>query len=71
MKKTRREPTRVSRYPPKKKRLCTRAANVQLTRPDYFSSLFKPTVIRSKTYYWCSCGRSQKQPFCDGSHKGE
>lgn len=22
------------------------------------------------TYYWCSCGRSAKQPFCDGSHKG-
>lgn len=22
-----------------------------------------------KTYYWCACGRSRKQPFCDGSHK--
>ncbi len=22
------------------------------------------------TYYWCSCGKSAKQPFCDGSHKG-
>ncbi|WP_005037910.1 CDGSH iron-sulfur domain-containing protein [Holophaga foetida] len=22
------------------------------------------------TYYWCSCGNSAKQPFCDGSHKG-
>ena len=21
-------------------------------------------------YYWCACGRSQKQPFCDGAHKG-
>ncbi len=21
-------------------------------------------------YYWCACGKSQKQPFCDGSHKG-
>lgn len=21
------------------------------------------------TYYWCTCGLSQKQPFCDGSHK--
>jgi CDGSH-type Zn-finger protein len=22
------------------------------------------------TYYWCSCGQSKGQPFCDGSHKG-
>jgi CDGSH-type Zn-finger protein len=22
-----------------------------------------------KEYYWCSCGRSAKQPFCDGAHK--
>ncbi len=22
------------------------------------------------TYWWCACGRSQNQPFCDGSHKG-
>ena len=20
-------------------------------------------------YWWCACGRSKKQPFCDGSHK--
>ena len=32
----------------------------------------KPVVIElePKTYYWCSCGQSQKQPFCDGSHQG-
>ncbi len=23
-----------------------------------------------KTYWWCTCGRSRTQPFCDGSHKG-
>jgi len=27
-------------------------------------------VEAGKTYYWCSCGKSQSQPFCDGSHKG-
>ena len=21
-------------------------------------------------YYWCSCGKSETAPFCDGSHKG-
>lgn len=27
-------------------------------------------VEEGKTYAWCTCGRSAKQPFCDGSHKG-
>ncbi|CAD8047475.1 unnamed protein product [Paramecium sonneborni] len=26
--------------------------------------------VSNKTYRWCSCGLSQKQPLCDGSHKG-
>jgi len=26
-------------------------------------------VEEGKTYFWCACGRSAKQPFCDGSHK--
>jgi len=25
-------------------------------------------VEEGKTYYWCSCGKSKNQPFCDGSH---
>jgi CDGSH-type Zn-finger protein len=24
---------------------------------------------KDKKYYWCSCGLSQNQPFCDGAHK--
>ena len=27
-------------------------------------------VEAGKTYYWCACGRSKNQPFCDGSHAG-
>ena len=27
-------------------------------------------VEAGKTYFWCSCGESSNQPFCDGSHKG-
>ena len=27
-------------------------------------------VEQGKSYYWCSCGKSSKQPFCNGSHKG-
>ena len=33
---------------------------------------FKPIIEQSeaKDYWWCSCGRSKNQPFCDGSHEG-
>jgi CDGSH-type Zn-finger protein len=27
------------------------------------------TVEAGKTYWWCACGLSKQQPFCDGSHK--
>lgn len=27
-------------------------------------------VEAGKSYFWCACGKSAKQPFCDGSHKG-
>lgn len=27
-------------------------------------------VEKDKSYFWCSCGKSSTQPFCDGSHKG-
>ncbi len=33
----------------------------------------KPCLVkleRGKRYFWCSCGRSRSQPFCDGSHAG-
>jgi CDGSH-type Zn-finger protein len=30
--------------------------------------IFDPKM-EGKTYHWCSCGMSRKQPFCDGSHR--
>ena len=31
---------------------------------------FAVDVEKGKDYWWCSCGKSKSQPFCDGSHKG-
>ena len=31
---------------------------------------FATDVEAGKSYYWCACGKSAKQPFCDGSHAG-
>ncbi len=30
---------------------------------------FQVELVAGKAYFWCSCGLSAKQPFCDGSHK--
>jgi len=45
-----------------------------------YSTMTEPTIAQKspfaveteagKSYFWCSCGESSKQPFCDGSHKG-
>lgn len=40
---------------------------------DTVSTQPKPylvTLHSGRTYLWCACGRSKKQPFCDGSHAG-
>jgi CDGSH-type Zn-finger protein len=43
------------------------------------NSMNKPTIASKKpsvveleadTHYWCACGKSANQPFCDGSHLG-
>lgn len=31
---------------------------------------FGVEVEAGKDYWWCACGQSASQPFCDGSHKG-
>jgi CDGSH-type Zn-finger protein len=32
----------------------------------------RPAVLELEPgeYWWCACGQSQNQPFCDGSHQG-
>ena len=27
-------------------------------------------TLEPGTYFWCACGRSNNQPFCDSSHRG-
>ena len=29
---------------------------------------FPVDVTAGKKYFWCACGKSENQPFCDGSH---
>ena len=31
---------------------------------------YQVALEEGRAYFWCTCGRSAKQPFCDGSHKG-
>ena len=39
--------------------------------PTPQKSPYKVIIEKGKTYFWCACGLSQKQPFCDGTHKKE
>lgn len=42
-----------------------------MTNPIRASDTPYPVNVEAgKSYYWCSCGKSKKQPFCDGSHTG-
>ena len=31
---------------------------------------FQVELVAGKPYFFCRCGRSKSQPFCDGSHAG-
>jgi CDGSH-type Zn-finger protein len=39
---------------------------IKIAPPDPIEVELTPNL----TYFWCTCGRSLNQPFCDGSHKG-
>ena len=38
--------------------------------PVSYDNPFPVEVEKDKAYFWCSCGKSKNQPFCDGSHAG-
>ncbi len=41
-----------------------------MTKPKVAQTSPIPIEVEAgKSYFWCSCGQSANQPFCDGSHK--
>jgi CDGSH-type Zn-finger protein len=41
-----------------------------MSEPEIGSRAPIPVEVEAgKSYWWCACGRSKTQPFCDGSHK--
>jgi len=50
--------------------LSFRKGRLLMSDPVIFQKAPMPVdVEEGKTYFWCACGKSAKQPFCDGSHK--
>ncbi|PBC31124.1 CDGSH iron-sulfur domain-containing protein 3, mitochondrial [Apis cerana] len=48
------------------------SANNQVTNGVvYDHKPFKYTCIAGKIYSWCLCGKSNRQPFCDGTHRNQ
>jgi CDGSH-type Zn-finger protein len=42
----------------------------KMTAPKIAQKAPYPVEVEAgKSYFWCTCGESSKQPFCDGSHK--
>ena len=41
-----------------------------MNEPNIFQKFPIVQKVEPGTYWWCACGRSKSQPFCDGSHEG-
>ena len=41
-----------------------------MEKPEIADRIPVVLELEEGQYFWCVCGRSADQPFCDGSHKG-
>ncbi|MDZ7741854.1 MAG: CDGSH iron-sulfur domain-containing protein [Bacteroidota bacterium] len=41
-----------------------------MNKPEIADKKSMMMDVEPGDYYWCACGRSKTQPFCDGSHQG-
>lgn len=48
----------------------TRFWGYAVSKPEIAGKVPVVLDLEPGTYAWCACGRSQTQPFCDGSHAG-
>jgi CDGSH iron-sulfur domain-containing protein 3 len=47
-----------------------RDKNIYMSDPHIFQKSPIVQKVEPGTYWWCACGKSASQPFCDGSHAG-
>lgn len=41
-----------------------------MTKPIVYDTKSVRLEMEAGSYWWCACGRSKNQPWCDGAHRG-